>query len=255
MERRVLGNVGACIYCGAGGGLTKEHVIASALGGRDELHSASCGKCQSTTSLIERRIAQSDAWWPLRRALVLKSRRPKGQPDAFRAKDKSVSPPREVSLSVDEYPLFVPFFLFDPPGLLNGARPEADAAGRVTLWMPRRPTNRVPLELSMAGFSAADFARMIAKIALGYAIATYKPSAFAEIYVTKLIHGDLLGVNLWVGCMEANPIFAEGRVHAARVQRDRDQVSVILQLFRAPTAFAQTPVYHVFVGRLKDDAR
>src|SRR5665213_1960681 len=48
--------VGACIYCGATEGLTKEHIIPLGLGGQFVLPAASCPACSKITSDFERKV-------------------------------------------------------------------------------------------------------------------------------------------------------------------------------------------------------
>lgn len=249
MKRRVLGRVGQCIYCGALDDLTDEHIIPFALGGRDELHEASCRVCANLTSAVELRIARSQAMWPLRRALELRSRSKKSQPSSFPVRVADGSDRPEVEIAIARYPLLVPFFVFSPPsGEVATGKP---AEGRVLIWQPRPLTASPAVEISIS-FSAADVARMLAKIALGYALVGRQPEDFAEVFVRDLILRGDARASAWVGGWPDPPLFAEQRMHSARAIVDRAGfVRVVLQLFRVPSALSQTPVYQVIVGKLR----
>lgn len=248
MNRRVLGKVGQCIYCGSRDNLTDEHIIPFALGGRDELHEASCRACADLTSAVELRIARSQAMWPLRRALELRSRSKKRQPSSFPVRAGDGPESREVAVPIARYPLLVPFFVFDPPsGDVATGKPPA---GRLLLWKPR-PLAAAPAMEVPINFSAEDVARLLAKIALGYALADRPSQDFAEVFVRDLILGDVSRATAWVGGWTDTPQFSERRMHSARVVVDgAGFVRVALQLFRVPPALSQTPVYQVIVGRL-----
>lgn len=248
MTRRVLRSVGQCVYCGSSDDLRNEHVIPFALGGRDELHSATCGACADRTSAFEQRIARSPALWPLRRALQLRSRRKRRQPNAFPVRLGSGASSQDAEVSVDRFPLLVPFFVFDPP---SGSRESAGPpVGRLLIWKARpleaAPAMTIPLDLT-----AEDIARLIAKIGLGYAMAAYGPSEFVEVFVRELVLGDTASASAWVGGWTGPPNMTDAKVHSARTFiDDASLVHVVVQLFRPPTALSQTPAYHVIVGRV-----
>jgi hypothetical protein len=253
MTRRVLGIVNQCIYCGAREDLRNEHVIPYSLGGRDELHRATCGPCADITSALELRVVRSPAWWPLRRALDL-SRHKKKQPSSFPARDVGGPEPRSVQIPIEEYPLVVPFFVFDTPAVLRG-NDGFGLAGRISLWQPRPLRNTSPLQVDMS-YAADDFARLLAKIALGYAVAAHSVAAFEDIFVRALVLGDVSRASAWVGgWTTGEPGFEESTVHAARASTVDGQVRVVLQLFRPPPGLSQTPVYQVIVGRMGQDPR
>lgn len=249
--RRVLGRVGACIYCDSSEGLTDEHVVPLALGGADILEAASCPACARATSAVEIHIARSPALWPLRRALGLRSRRKRMQPSSFAAREVIGDQKHEVSIPVESFPLAVPFFVFDRPTFLNATAPPASTIGRVELWFPRPMTNSTALEIEM-NLSAHDVARMVAKVGLGYAIGSLGRAALGDVFVRDLILGRTERGNEFVGTLDPPPRLDGSRLHAHAVRtNDEGIVTVDVQLFRPPHAHKPTPVYQIVVGRLR----
>src|SRR5260221_6243188 len=51
--------IGRCIYCGSNSRLSKEHILAANLGGREVLYKASCEGCRVKTSKIEDNFLES----------------------------------------------------------------------------------------------------------------------------------------------------------------------------------------------------
>lgn len=248
-SRRVLGRVGACIYCDATEALTDEHVVPLALGGVDVLEAASCPSCASATSAVELRVARSPALWPLRRALALRSRRRRKQPSAFAAREAIGDQKRDVTIPVESFPLAVPFFVFGPPTFLGGTTPPARTVGRAMVWFPKARTNATALEIPM-GLDAHDVARMIAKVGLGYAIGALGRDALGDVFVRELILGRTERGNDFVGTLDPAPRLDSNRLHAHAVRvSDGGIVTVHVQLFRPPHAHKPTPVYEIVVGR------
>jgi hypothetical protein len=168
-------------------------------------------------------------------------------------RDLSGAEPRSVQIPLEQYPLLVPFFVFDAPGLLTGREDGSRPMGRILLWYPRElpKRGRMQVDVYPAGDFAGDLARLLAKIALGYAVAAHTVAALEDVFVRDLILGDVSRASAWVGGWTGDPGFLENTVHAARTSVVEDQVRVVLQLFRPPSGLSQTPVYQVIVGRTR----
>ncbi len=63
-RKKVFDPAGECIYCGSKDNLTMEHIIPYSLGGRFELPSATCDKCQKITSKLEGKISRDQLHVP-----------------------------------------------------------------------------------------------------------------------------------------------------------------------------------------------
>ena len=100
-------------------------------------------------------------------------------------------------------------------------------------------------------FSAHDLSRFLAKVGLGWAIATLGIDAFAEIYVRDLILGVPCPANRWVGGCAVRPKFDSRSLHVAQEASVGSDAVVYIQLFRPPLGWDEPPVYQVVVGRLR----
>lgn len=274
MEPMAFGAVGECIYCGTADNLTDEHVIPFAMGGRWTLPQSSCTSCAAETSLFEGRLLRSGAWWPLRRALDLASRRPKKQPDSFPATASTPQGPRAITVPLGDHPLVIPILRFDPPTALSGRplpgcgdrgivgtgiavlplRPLAGLGGGELRWSAQTPKHEVtyPVELD-----ANDLGRLVAKVGWGFAVARHGVSAFSEIYVRELILGDTTGGNRWIGELTVTPVKASRELHAVGEIDRAGLLSVWSQFFSPAPAAASGgawPTYQAVVGRLSREA-
>jgi len=191
----------------------------------------------------------------------MKSRHPTAQPDTFPVTFEypSGETVRE-QISPEEYP-FLLVCDFDPPSFLNGTIVRGVPVARVFL-KPLVPTHEMPhvkrhgiegtprLTIEM-NFSVEDFVRLLAKIALAYAIGRRSLPAFAEIFVKEIVRGSTDGALSYVGrSATASTIVAgAGHLHALREDTRGDLLIVYIALFRELDE--SMPVYQVVVGRLR----
>jgi hypothetical protein len=269
MTAKTFSPVGACIYCGATSGLTREHIVPFALGGRLVLPDASCPQCSKATSGFELRLLRSPNWWPLRRALNLSSRRARAQPDSFAVEVTAAGITRVADIKVANYPLVVVVLDFDPPTHLTGAPiPQGGDEHAIAQRMyalpiggfqfawgveARFPTGLVATKTEVTfrvDISAQDLARFLAKVALGWGVAQYGLAAFEQIYVRDLIVGPSREPNRWVGGCALKPKFDDRSLHLVTDTRVGRDVVVFIQLFRPPPGGEAPPVYQVVVGQL-----
>jgi HNH endonuclease len=255
--------IGHCIYCGKREGLSDEHVIPYGLGGDLVLYQASCQACADITSSLEMRLLRGH-WWAYRRLLGLKSRRQKEQishlpVSLIKADGEKVA----AQLSVEQSCLVI-CLNFDPPSILAGdVRSDVPFAPR----MYAKTVSAAPKEIVVDGksivlgptekveiptiFDAADLCRFLAKVAHGYAISRRGPEACSEYFLPKVILGDALGANTYVGGVSSpfiGPMLSGNGMHVMMDRVNGEYLSVYVQLFRDKGQ--PTPIYEVVVGRL-----
>lgn len=93
------------------------------------------------------------------------------------------------------------------------------------------------------------FARMLAKIALGFAVAVMGLEAFEEIFVRPAILGERDEVGMWVGCPDVPRLDAQKGLHDAAVFVRSDRLVIVgVRLFEEFSA----PEYSVIVGRASE---
>ena len=114
--------VGRCIYCLSTEGLTNEHIMPIALGGKLVLPKASCEPCRRITSEFER-IVTRQMYWPLRLSLGLLGSPKHKRERPTHWKTIIIDGEREDALSVEvgKLPRTYIVFEYPPAGILTGA--------------------------------------------------------------------------------------------------------------------------------------
>lgn len=252
VQKPFLGPVGRCIYCRATNvGLGKEHTLPKSLGGGDTLvlQKASCPACSAITSEFERHVSRE-----LLSAVRAKHKLP------TKHKDKR---PSELPLSVQRgkareiinvpigvYPALVPLLLFAPPAHID-KRTYSSGISVVGSTLSGPPVQEIRDKLNVDGFTVTvtfkgvDLARLIAKIAYGFAIRTFGPSIIDTSYVRPAILGQIDDVGRWVGCVSQHPPPKTSNLHEIKLSVTNDDIYVYVRLF----ANYETPEYLVITGR------
>lgn len=260
MERKRYSPYGECIYCGAKGSLTSEHIIPFGLGGTLELPQSSCVRCAAETSKVERAVLRGELR-PVRVFRALQSRRKhRGAPDFYPLVIFRNGKEETVDLPLDKYPILVAFPDFTPPRLALGGATKAgiDVVGITTVSFGANPT-AVLQELGATSLKPsvethpAEFARMVAKISYAMAAAT---GALSDIEGISPIRDVILGTNThigdYVGTLTYPPAAYEGQLHRVVVLPDASsgQLLADVQLFSDSYA----PRYGVLLGKLRGGA-
>lgn len=258
IERRRYPPYGKCIYCDALEGLTSEHIVPFGLGGNLELPKASCGRCATETSRVERAILRGELR-PVRVFRALQSRRKhKDAPRSYPLVVIRNGIEETVDLPLEQYPILVQFPDFAPARLAvgNESKPGIDVIGIVTISFGADPTSVLrSLGASSikpyASTQPAQFARMIAKVAYSMAAATGAltllkgPSPIREVILGSNTHiGDYVGTLTYP--LEAH----DGQLHRVIILPDTKtgQLVADVQLFSDSYA----PRYGVLLGELSN---
>ena len=169
------GPVGRCIYCPNEKNLrlTDEHIIARSLDASLILLKASCDSCSTVTSRIELFVAR-EMWGDMRMRHNLPTRKPKDRPATlsvkavYRDRDEQIRVPRE------DYKAPFPVLWYPQAGILIGRDPTDKVQIYGEVWEWPSETTAKTLQATLAYSGKVDhiiFARMLAKIAHGYAVA------------------------------------------------------------------------------------
>lgn len=247
----ILANINQCIYCGEKTALlTNEHIVPFALHGEWVLVKASCEKCQKITSKFERNVCKS--FLPSPRSL-LKFPTRRIHPSKFQITLEKENGEEIIYIPVEEYGGVISFLTFQPPAFFN-THPYENGITIVANQLCRIGGMGI-LELAKkynaravtfnCSYSPTDFARMIAKIAFGFAVAKYGLGNFKP-YVLPAILGQKDDIGMWVGCEEpslgnptedffVHPFVKKGIIFCRMVFFGR---------------FEEVPVYVVVVGKL-----
>lgn len=199
--------VGECIYCGfTEGKLTDEHIIAYALGGDRVLPAASCEACQKLTSRAEH-LALHDMLIQVRSQLGLPSRKkslPQKMPLVVRYGDEE----KTFVLSKADHPTLAIFLCCPLPGELGGQAPSAGITvnGSQLYQVGGPPLKDVLVKLGTdqvtysQTFRGNEYEKMLAKIALAYAVAEMGIQELRDSPLRNTIRGLADDVGRWVGC-------------------------------------------------------
>jgi hypothetical protein len=179
---------------------------------------------------------------------------PKSYPLTVERKGKNES----IELSLDEYPIVIPFPLFSVPGYLNpeGYDKGIKLEGIASVSFGPRPEHVLKnlgaerISFQPRADKPVDFARMIAKIAFSMAVAV---GASAEIIkhnslVLPAILGEADDIGRWIGTITDPISNHQGHLHRVLIQRDSQKGLLMgdVQLF----SDSQTPRYGVILGEL-----
>lgn len=251
-------DVGACIYCDDKTlPLSREHVLPRGLGGGTApdghsdaivLQNASCERCRRITQKIEEQCLLS-MMDPGRAKLGLKRKdRASRITNAMIEKTDGMCEERELDWSYVPGPVIIPSF-YEATELSGKPTPEVapfDAKMIVVAPSTKAMPNGVAgIRVSLTVDSQV-FARMLAKIALGVAVASLGKEGF-EPLVQDIIHSDPSEYGRWVGgfagSKRVEPQTSE--LHSTTLRVRQEYVIVEICLF----AEFGGPRNYVVVGR------
>jgi hypothetical protein len=216
-------SVGQCIYCGATKDLRDEHVVPYGLNGRWILRNATCKLCADITSRFEFEVLRKALLAP-RAVLGFNTRRKKQRPQSLPLQIDRGSGPEEIELPLDKHPGIAILPRFESPSWFHGREQRsgitvvgANAAhfGAVSAMSFAQENRGSKLQLTVQ-YEPMAFARLVAKVALGYCVAQFGIALTKESYLLAGILGTSDDLGTWVGStsgyeLELSPA-PEGRV-------------------------------------------
>lgn len=249
--------VGKCIYCGATGALSREHIVPFALGGTAVLPEASCAACARLTSQVELQVLRG----PMRAVRMLR-RLPSRRGHADAPTDVPLTVVRggvteSIRLPVAEYPILLHFPTYLPVDLSLRAKPVGiEMRGISTLLFGPSPEvvmkrlGAQSITVRTGGDRPVAFARMLAKVAWAFAISQGADRMLkGPALVTPSILGQSNDVGRWVGAEPGPHKRYAGLLHRLELIEDRQHglLVVEVQLFSDSDA----PSYRVILGLLR----
>lgn len=258
--------IGQCIYCFTRlSPLSKEHVIPLGLtitsenSGNLLLHEASCKSCAGITSRFELDALRCALIGP-RIALGLQTRRKKQRPTKFPLWLEHQGRLKKVMVPANEYPIILAPPVLAAPAHLSG---ESYTSGVVIRRFEAKQVSGLPLavlaqkyggEFNLAriklDYNPTMFAKLIGKIAYGYAVLVLGLDAISNAYVLPAIQGESSDIGRWVGSVEGDSIGSNEGLHALGLNiTDNNEIHVIVRLF----AQFNVREYVVIVGVIKEE--
>jgi hypothetical protein len=256
-----------CIYCSDDENpsrLQKEHIVPLSLAGNLVLPRASCSKCAKKTSEFESIIAR-DIYGPMRIRYGLPTRHPDQRPNMLPLTIDFDDQTKTVEWPISDYPdIPISIPVFDPPGILTGAKREARFP--TVRWMvlnpqppamhrnysAKKPKGAKSFWLS-ANMQFFPFARMLAKIAHSFAVASQGVDAFEHL-LPRLILGEDDTLPYFVGGVSGDSDKAAGESVAHQLSIGTRQIGEAKYLTTIIHLFPKLrfPLYEVITGRLID---
>jgi hypothetical protein len=255
IPEKTLGTVGQCIYCRiVSNTLTTEHIIPLGLNGPWKLREASCEPCAGITGGFERAVLKK-TFDTMRTALDFPSYRKKNRPRELPLSIERGGKTETVYLPVKDYPAVIGMPHFEAPAYLDGRTDvRLRSVGFTGVQIGGPPIEAVGKKLSAQSVSftatfepVGAFARMLAKIAYGCAVAAVGCDLrrFEDVYVLPAILGKADDVGRWVGGMGNHQPPPESDLHYIKFYVDDGDLRVHVRLFAQFSA----PEYVVIVGR------
>lgn len=205
--------VGFCIYCGAAGKLTDEHVVPYGLGGNSLiLPKSSCGECAMTTGGLENSFLRLTTG-RLREMLALPTRGKTvrtGQCElqAYEClTDGQLIPANYfVRQPIKDAPIFYPVPILPPPAIFSDANGTTPAEVEFRAILLNGKISDLPPghRIYLGGFRPSDLYRQLIKIAYGYAVGVLGPRTFKPL-VQEIILGKSEAFQHFLGCFSDQP--------------------------------------------------
>ncbi len=247
--------VGRCIYCGAGGDLSEEHIVPFAIWGDLTLKEASCVACAEATSKQELKVLRGFMlnWRTVNRS---PTRKKKNRPATIRMKFGNDQREWDADVPAEEALAFLPLPLIDGPAILAAPeqtelrvsgfnRQSPDSSAFIALIRKHNAT-KGRLECALDPF---PFCAMLVKIA--YAYAAYSDISFDcyEMFAPELIRERPEQAWRYVASYHAAPPRITKPMHSLAV--GDATINGKVYLFGAVNLFSRfgaTP-YHVVLGK------
>ena len=253
ISRKVLADVGECIYCRTKREpLRTEHIVPYGLNGPWELLRATCDKCAKITSRFEQDVLRN-ILLPVRSALQFPTRRKRGRPSEFPLTIERSGQEELIQVPAEDFATMI-LPLFKVPAFLDrrSYKQEINMTGIATIQvkglslggvMKKYRTKRISFQVS---YQPMAFARLLAKIAYGFAVAKFGLGKIKEAYVVPAILGETMDTGRWVGCAPVERLRGEKYLHVIGVVSIKGRIHAHVKLFAPFNA----PEYLVVVGRL-----
>ena len=223
------------------------------LGGPGVIPKSSCKDCALITSRFEREVLRGYLLG-LRAHLGLKSRRKKNMPVDLPLVVIRDGQEEEVSVPIGEHPIMVYFPIFHPPRVITGDAGDGVRFRYLAIFGFGKPIQQVKedfgaddVKVNMTSTPVA-FARMLAKIGWGFAIASGHESKLAPELRDAILY-DPARIGDWVGTYTDPPnaqMEAGGHMIEIRADNNTGYLMCDIQLF----AGTNTPKYGVALGKL-----
>ncbi len=258
--------IGQCIYCFSQvSPLSKEHIIPLGLtitsdnSGNLLLHEASCKSCAGITSCFELDALRCALIGP-RIVLGLQTRRKRQRPTKFPLWLEHQGRQKKVMVPANECPLFLIHVVLATPAHLSGDKYTSGVtvskvepiqiSGLPLAILAKKYGGEFDVAKTLIDFSPVMFAKLIGKIAYGYAVLVLGLDAISNAYVLPAIRGESSDIGRWVGSVEGDSIVSNEGLHGLTLNIiENNEIHVYVRLFGQ----FNVREYVVIVGVIKEE--
>jgi len=163
-----------------------------------------------------------------------------------------------LHLPIAKRPTLLLLPVFKPPAHIDKRPYEKgiEVTGMYYAWLGRESVEEVHREFGLVNITETvtfrgskggfNFARLLAKIAYGFAVAQYGIENIDDAYLLPSILGTKDDIGRWVGCASDTELITEPHLHQITLWLDHDEIHASIRLF----ASLNTPKYLVIVGHI-----
>jgi len=247
----------ACIYCGSQVDLSREHVLAFALGGTTTIPKGTSKSCRKITHDFETAVLRG----PMQMVRYIKN-----MPSRTKHKDAPQTVPlrvtiggkeQEIEVPRDEAPILLAFPTFEEPNYLTGGDPQLKLNGLVTgsygvdLREFGIKFGAESISITLKDHAPVAFARLLAKTAYANAYINNQLPRLKDRteLVTAMLH-EPNTIGRFVGTLPEPYLKREGVQHYLGIHELLEQrvLYSTVQLF----ANSGAPTYIVVLGTLRE---
>ncbi len=251
MDDKVIGRINQCIYCGSKTDLTDEHVIPYGLNGPYVLENASCTTCNKATSKFEQDVLRKLLFY-LRAYKERYRSRKSSFPEKVPVCVRTSKGEKEIPIQIADYGAVVLLPEFPSPKKITGEESRLGVEirglfllriGGINAEQLARKYGFIELMLTTT-YRPSDFARMLAKIAFGFSVASIGISNLVQIYVQEPILDSGVSIDRWVGDSKKYRVSLKKDTVVQIVVDSKKVVHGYIRLMGKLNG----PTYHVIVG-------
>jgi hypothetical protein len=265
----VLGKAGKCIYCKKSDvALSEEHIIPYGLNGNQVLLDASCGDCSKITSAFEGDVLGRAFLLP-RLGFKMRTRHGKNKDKGIKVSLEQNSNTSFIEIPAEDCPILFMMPIFMPPEILDNRPRQPGIQNTGSFYsneirgIPKEKLRekygpgKIGINIS---YNPNSFARMLAKIAYGFAVAHFGVDDIEDLGIVSSIKGETDDISKWVGCVNDEKFTPNNVLHSWQLkiessyQIDEPKENVKGRLLYKICLFSLfgTPEYTIFVGNIRN---
>lgn len=268
-NRAVIGRVGRCIYCKRSDvELSEEHIIPFGINGNQVLLDASCPDCSKITSAFEFDVLRHAFVLP-RLGFNMRSRHGKNRDKKITVTLEQDSNISFIEIPAEDCPILFMLPIFMSPEILDTRPHQPGIQGAGSFYsneirgVPKEKLREKygPGKISInIAYNPNSFARMLAKIAYGFAVAHFGIDDIEDLGIVSAIKGETDDIGKWVGCVDGEKFMPNNVLHSWQLeiessyQIDGPREEITGRLIYKISLFSLfgTPEYTVVVGNIRN---